>query len=600
MTISSIAKPETRESTGLSLISGESSGVNGTTATRYRSSYRVDDARRLGEIVWESLPGRVSVAIESQMTIHPDSADWAAVLRYDVIGGALDAIHLKMPTAWAAHAALRLAGSEYQLTTEVRGPDAFWTITPQRPIWGSQRFVLRSTRDLESEGPIEHPDLTPLGRGAVNAYLRIINATGRTLATESVAGLQTMPSSAMFQASEFATGTGSTMNAYRVTRDSWVLRVQSPHSASRNGESHQASASLAFAEMAVVLMQDQSCLGRAVFDTIPGTGSALWFELPVDSSLVWATVDSNPAVPMRFSSGKWSIACDGRREARIGLYWRTNPAPPRSGHSIWPVTLPRLGAGSAPALISLYKPPGVVLMQEDHGGLAPVGPARFEVTRADWIARRARDFIPQIDRSSGRDHEKLMTFLVNHEIALRGALRAVQWSKRAAIRSEPGQTQRDLDLIRSSRTARDETIRRAGLYEDLTSALIYLGESSANVTGARRGVLEPSATDRIRCLGRASTFAGVVSGIDGASLRFSFSPESRLGALLVAGSSEWVSAALLLLAGVLLMIAALGRWTWSRSLALLMVLALAGWTGGPVIMASGLMIAAAGWRIARR
>ena len=33
---------------------------------------------------------RVNVLVDSQMTIHPDSVDWVAVLRYDVVGGALD------------------------------------------------------------------------------------------------------------------------------------------------------------------------------------------------------------------------------------------------------------------------------------------------------------------------------------------------------------------------------------------------------------------------------------------------------------------------------------------------------------------------------
>ena len=56
----------------------------------------------LGEIVWDSIPARVSVSIESQLTIHPDSAEWVAVLRYDVVGASLDAIHLKLPVAWAA------------------------------------------------------------------------------------------------------------------------------------------------------------------------------------------------------------------------------------------------------------------------------------------------------------------------------------------------------------------------------------------------------------------------------------------------------------------------------------------------------------------
>ncbi|HKI17761.1 MAG TPA: hypothetical protein VKA15_07760, partial [Isosphaeraceae bacterium] len=97
LTVSSIPKPEVQESAGLTLITSESSPAGGTTAPGHRLTYRVDDPRKLGEIFWESIPPRVSVSIESQVTIHPDTAEWVAVLRYDVIGGALDAIHLEMP-----------------------------------------------------------------------------------------------------------------------------------------------------------------------------------------------------------------------------------------------------------------------------------------------------------------------------------------------------------------------------------------------------------------------------------------------------------------------------------------------------------------------
>ena len=55
------------------------------------------------------------------MTIHPDSAEWVAVLRYDVIGGALDAIRLRMPAAWAAE---RRAPSVGQRISVDEGDDA--------------------------------------------------------------------------------------------------------------------------------------------------------------------------------------------------------------------------------------------------------------------------------------------------------------------------------------------------------------------------------------------------------------------------------------------------------------------------------------------
>ena len=131
LTVSSISKPELLGSTGLTAVSSESTGADGTTAPRNRLTYRVDDPRNLGEIFWASPPAHVNVSIESQITIHPDSAEWVAVLRYDVVGGALDVIHLKMPVAWAAGAELRLTDSRYHLTTETRGPTAFWTITPE-------------------------------------------------------------------------------------------------------------------------------------------------------------------------------------------------------------------------------------------------------------------------------------------------------------------------------------------------------------------------------------------------------------------------------------------------------------------------------------
>ena len=209
----------------------------GATTPRHSSTYRVDDPRKLGEILWESIPPRVSVSIESQITIHPDSAEWVAVLRYDVIGGALDAIYLKMPAAWSAGAALHLPSGEYQLTTETRGADAFWTITPERPIWGSQRFVLRSSRHLESDRPIVHPEITPRGKGVVDAYLSIINATGQPLATANAVGLQSIPYASKFQAREFATFGGTAVGAFRVVKDSWTVSVELPKIASRDMDS---------------------------------------------------------------------------------------------------------------------------------------------------------------------------------------------------------------------------------------------------------------------------------------------------------------------------------------------------------------------------
>ena len=129
------------------------------------SSYQVDDPDRLGELTWDSRPPRVAVVVESQTTIHPDFAEWVAVVRYDVTGGALDRINLKVPKEWAARAKLHLTGEELPSSAQVIGPSTFWSIVPRRPLWGSHRFVLRSSMPLGTERRVRPSRGRPAGMG---------------------------------------------------------------------------------------------------------------------------------------------------------------------------------------------------------------------------------------------------------------------------------------------------------------------------------------------------------------------------------------------------------------------------------------------------
>ena len=56
---------------------------------------------------------------------------------------------------------------------------------------------------------------------------------------------------------------------------------------------------------------------------------------------------------------------------------------------------------------------------------------------------------------------------------------------------------------------------------------------------------------------------------------------------------------ILLLAGLVLNSVLPGRFTGRGSLGLVAVLALAGYTGGPVILAGAMVLAAAAWKMAR-
>ena len=52
--------------------------------------------------------------------------------------------------------------------------------------------------------------------------------------------------------------------------------------------------------------------------------------------------------------------------------------------------------------------------------------ARLDMARADWLAQSIRESLAKLDRSSGRDHERLVSLLINHELALRAAERAAR------------------------------------------------------------------------------------------------------------------------------------------------------------------------------
>ena len=278
LTISSASKTSVQGAAGLTLISSESAPAVGSLPPRQRSTYQVDDPRKLGEIVWESSAPRVSVAIESQLTLYPDSAEWVAVLRYDVSGGALDAIHLRMPAAWSGAAEFHFTSGEYRLAKEPLGQSSFWTITPKHPIWGSERFVLRSTLPLPADRAVVHPELAPLGWGAVDACVGVVNATGRPLSIEKSTGLQDIPYAAKFRSREFVADVGARLAAFRVMSKEWTLQVKLARNGSESETQEQAR--VALADLSVSISADGSATGRAAYDLYPGSGRALSSSSP--------------------------------------------------------------------------------------------------------------------------------------------------------------------------------------------------------------------------------------------------------------------------------------------------------------------------------
>ena len=121
---------------GLSLLPSEPPPAANVNDERVRQSYRTTDPEKLGSLQWSTTPPRVNVLIESQMTVSANSAEWIAVLRYDVFGGALDSIHLKLPTSWTKNAQVELTGGDFRRTVGPTRPVCILDSQTQPAIMG--------------------------------------------------------------------------------------------------------------------------------------------------------------------------------------------------------------------------------------------------------------------------------------------------------------------------------------------------------------------------------------------------------------------------------------------------------------------------------
>jgi hypothetical protein len=229
------------------------------------------------------------------------------------------------------------------------------------------------------------------------------------------------------------------------------------------------------------------------------------------------------------------------------------------------------------------------------GSLEPASMAGLELARADWIAQSIRDWLPKLDRSSGRDHERLVGLLVNYEVALRSAQRSTQGSGSIRARSPGDRASVQLEQIPMARRAVVAAIESAGLAEDLASAQKYLGQAPGRAARPPSGLPDPSTIGRIRALGRPRTFQGITTGVEetgppntltltvdplGSARDPSFEGKSILAALLLAAAlaATWRRAS-----GAI------------RSAALAVVLAITALAGGPTLLAGGLGLAALTW-----
>jgi hypothetical protein len=594
LVISSATRVETIGATGTAVVSTALPPGANATDSRTQQTLRVDDPRKLGTLRWSVIPPRVNVQIESQLIIHTDSVEWVAVLGYSVQGGAIDSIHLKLPSAWALNSQIELAGNDYRKRSDTLGPVTFWRLALTRPVWGSQRLVLRSALPANPGQEVQHPEITPLGRGRSDTYLGLVYASESTLTAAGSSGLQRIAYGSRFQDEEFRHATGTQDRAYHVEHDNWSLKVQVPTAPDDARAPSLESARVLWADLHLAVMPDRSLLGQAVYETQPRTGRFLVVELPRNGDLLWATVDQGQVRPLRSADQRWFIPLAEQGPSRVSLFWSTPMAIAETGGSTWSLDLPRAGAGRASTTVRLHLPEPLAL-GTSSGSLEVTGPDRVDLEHADRIVRLINEFIAQMDPGSGRDRERITSFLIAHEMHLRGAERSLKASSRGGDRARKERAERDLEVIQSTRKAVAESVQAAARDEELNAAKNYLGLSSNPAGQSMVAVPEPTSPDRIRSQGRPAFLIGLGPGLDEPTTSLSGTFASRVGP--AEETPDRARAMLMLGFTVALGLAGASSHRPGRARYLMVAgfIGLLGVVGGPFVLASGLALLAAGW-----
>ena len=432
-----------------------------------------------------------------------------------------------------------------------------------------------------------------MGPGFADTYLSLVYSAGSTLTTAGSSTLREIRHAGRFHDEEFANLPGTNSRAFHVERQNWSLKVQIPSAPEEADGTGQESAHVVSADLDVSMLPDRSLQGRAVYETQAHSGRFLVANLPPASTLLWSTVDQIPTAPLRSGEGNWLIPLGEQGPSRVSLFWiGSNPVADSPG-SAWSVTLPRAGVGRVSTLVTLHLPDHLTI-KPSLTGLELTVPDRMELERADRIARQLTEFLAQIDRSSGRDRERVTSLLIAHEITLRSAESSLRWSARLGEQTRKERAERDLEVIRSSRKALLESLRSAAMDEEIDAAQNYFGMPRKSPVGTLVAAPELVSPDRLRSLGRPSFLIGLSSGLNEQPTRINGSLEN-------AGSNDsetpdrarstlmlWLSLALGLTA------VARPRPAASSLLILIGLLVMVGFMGGPVALTTGLALAAAG------
>jgi hypothetical protein len=273
------------------------------------------------------------------------------------------------------------------------------------------------------------------------------------------------------------------------------------------------------------------------------------------------------------------------------LLWRSSVATASTAAGA-PIPLPSLEQSRVPTLVAIHAPQTTSVASSD-GGLQPLSRDRLEMARAEWLERTTIEGLTRIDRGSLRDREALVAALARFELLLRDADRAAA----SALNRTPSARAEWIERIRKrSATARlelVEAIETAGLDEFLRSARVHVGLARPEATKPPLETPELTSPVRVRRFGHPHGFQGETAPTGKVPTLVWRSAKSP-GTLEREGRWE------LLLAAIGAPFATWGLVVWGgrpgrpHAVAGAFVLAAAAIFGGPVVLATALLLAALG------
>jgi hypothetical protein len=476
-----------------------------------RSVYRVESSAGLGTLRWTDEPGRSEVTIRSILTVDPDSAEWLATLRIRATRGPVQTVLLKAPRSWSSHARFELGDNRAQITVEPKGEETLWMIRFKEPVWNTPTLLIRATSPLREGRPLEMPDLVPLGRGVVDTYLALVNASGGSIATEDSSGLQSVAVE-RFPTNDLPSLRGPIDRVFRVLKEGWRLEVRPLPSLAADGAS-PLSTHVSLADLECTIAADDTIRGEASYEVEPRHGAFFPVVLPSGTRILAAAVDGLPVRPLELASGRIAVPLTGTAAARVELAWEATSRVDRPPQ----IRFPALLESDIPTLLTVHLPDTAAL-ESLPPGLEAAGPADLAAQRAEWTARRALQTVETMDRQSPSDRAVLSGQLLRFDVLERCASRFAQRTASGRVGAAPDALVRVATRLQASRKRVAEAVRAAGLEPLLRVARSGIRSSSTAPLADSPGPLTPARAFRIPRLGRPHGFQ-TRSSNDLASLR---------------------------------------------------------------------------------